>query len=62
MKIRSRQHSAEVVDESCQERGEDVDVWYDHHDGEMDKKSVAIDESTKHEASGKTHSRRLQDY
>jgi hypothetical protein len=61
MKIRSRLCSAEVVGDSCQERSEG-DVWYGAHDGEIVKKSVAIDESTKHEANGKTHSRRLQDY
>ena len=62
MKIRSRLYSAEVVGESCQERSEDVDVWYGAHDGEIDEKSVAIDESTKYEASGETHSGHLQDY
>lgn len=32
--------SAEVVDESCQEGAEeDVDVWYDFHDGEIDRKA-----------------------
>lgn len=40
MKIRNRLHSAEVVGESCQEGPEDdVDVWYDFHDGDMDKKA-----------------------
>ena len=33
-------HSAEVVGESCQESPEeDVDVWYDFHDGEIDRKA-----------------------
>jgi hypothetical protein len=61
MKIRSRLCSAEVVGDSCQERPEG-DVWYGVHDGEIDRKSVAIDESTKYEANGETHSRGLQDY
>jgi hypothetical protein len=60
-KIRSRLCSAEVVGDSCQERSEG-DVWYDLHDGEIDKKSIAIDESTKYEANGEIHSRGLQDY